>query len=207
MFESGNGVGDDAGAGLDVSFSILGQERANGDARVEIAGEIGVQDGAAVGSAAGGLDFFTDNSRVVAPSNLFFEANQPSPGVSTLASGDSRQYNWNLNAIHTLTEPAFRATSSIGTTFEDRELDLSNTSVTGLAGGAVNVNEGTVPQLFEEREHERTFSVYGQEQVSALNERLLVEVGLRAERSSANGSVTTIGFAISAHAKSSSTAR
>jgi TonB-dependent starch-binding outer membrane protein SusC len=140
--------------------------------------------------AAGGLDFFTDNSRVVAPSNLFFEANQPSPGVSTLASGDSRQYNWNLNAIHTLNEPAFRATSSIGTTFEDRELDLSNTSVTGLAGGAVNVNEGTVPQLFEEREHERTFSVYGQEQVSALNERLLVEVGLRAERSSANGSAS-----------------
>ena len=83
--------------------------------------------------AAGGIDFFTDNSRVVAPSNLYFQANQASPGVSTLASGDSRQYNWNLNAIHTLTEPAFRATSSIGTTFEDRELDLANTSVTGLA--------------------------------------------------------------------------
>jgi len=140
--------------------------------------------------AAGGLDFFTDNSRVVAPSNLYFEADQPQPGVSTLASGDSRQYNWNLNAIHTLNEPVFRATSSAGITFEDRELDLASTSTTGLAGGATNVNEGTSTQLFEDREHERTFSVYGQEQVTALNDRLLVEVGLRAERSSANGSAS-----------------
>ena len=138
--------------------------------------------------AAGGLDFFNDNSRVVAPSNLYFEANQASPGVSTLATGASRQYNWNLNAIHTLTESAFKATTSIGTTFEDRELDISNTSTSGLAGGASNVDQGTVPQLFEERTHERTFSLYGQEQVTALNDRLLVEVGLRGERSSANGS-------------------
>ncbi len=138
--------------------------------------------------AAGGLDFFNDNSRVVAPSNLYFEAPSTEPGVSTLATGASRQYNWNLNAIHTLTEPGFRATTAIGTTFEDRELDLSNTSTSNLAGGAVDVDEGTAPQLFEERTHERTFSVYGQEQVTALNDRLLVEVGLRGERSSANGS-------------------
>ena len=138
--------------------------------------------------AAGGLDFFNDNSRVVAPSNLYFEQISSSPGVSTLATGASRQYNWNLNAIHSLIEPAFKATTSIGTTFEDRELDLSNTSTSNLAGGAVDVDQGTVPQLFEERTHERTFSLYGQEQVTALNDRLLVEVGLRGERSSANGS-------------------
>ena len=143
---------------------------------------------------AAGLDFFNDGTKVVAPSFLFFQANQPLPGVATIGVGTSRQYNWNLNAINTYTAEKFKATTSVGTTFEDRELDLSSTSNAGLVGSEVNVNQGAAPSLFENNTHERTVSYYGQEQVTALNDRAVLEVGVRGERSSANGDVNKFFF-------------
>jgi hypothetical protein len=54
VFELGDGVGDDAGAGLDVALAADGEHGADGDAGVEVAGEVGVEDCAAVGAAAVG---------------------------------------------------------------------------------------------------------------------------------------------------------
>ena len=60
----GDGVGYDAGAGLDVAgfvaFGALHVEGADGDAGVEVAGEIGVEDAAAVDGAAGGFELLDD---------------------------------------------------------------------------------------------------------------------------------------------------
>jgi hypothetical protein len=44
VFGFGNGVGDDAGAGLDVALTVLRDHGADGDAGVEVAGEVGVED-------------------------------------------------------------------------------------------------------------------------------------------------------------------
>ena len=60
VFEFGDGVGDDAGAGLDVALAADGEQGADSDAGVEVAGEVGVEDCAAVGAAAGGLELFDD---------------------------------------------------------------------------------------------------------------------------------------------------
>src|SRR6185312_10767800 len=56
----GDRVGYDSGAGLDVAFGAVHVEGADGDAGVEVAAEVGVEDGATVDSAAGGLELFDD---------------------------------------------------------------------------------------------------------------------------------------------------
>ena len=43
-----HGVGYDSGTGLDVALLALLQQRADGDARIQVAGVVGVEDAAAV---------------------------------------------------------------------------------------------------------------------------------------------------------------
>jgi TonB-linked SusC/RagA family outer membrane protein len=143
---------------------------------------------------AAGLDFFNDVTNALAPSFLYFQARQALPGVSTRGSGLSEQYNWNLNAIHTYTNPAFKATTSVGTSFEDRQLRLNSTSATGLVGTDVNIDQGVAVAPFENNTHERTVALYGQEQLTGLGDRLLVEAGVRGERTNADGNASKYYF-------------
>jgi len=143
---------------------------------------------------AAGLDYFNDATNAVAPAFLYFEAGQPAPGVSTVGTGLSQQYNWNLNAIHTYTDPHFKATTSVGTSFEDRILQLSSASTVGLVGTTVNINNGVATAPYENNTHERTVAFYGQEQFTTLNDRLLLQVGVRGERTSADGDANKMYF-------------
>ncbi|HYU91358.1 MAG TPA: SusC/RagA family TonB-linked outer membrane protein [Gemmatimonadales bacterium] len=145
---------------------------------------------------AGGLDFFNQKNEVFAPPELYFQANQTNPGVSTLGNADSRFTNWNINAIHTYTPSGggFKTTTSLGVQWEDRQLSRSRVSAQGLLPGQQNVNQGSVLQAFEEKTHERTIGLYGQEEWLGLSDRLLLSVGARAERSSANGDVDKFYF-------------
>lgn len=144
--------------------------------------------------AGGGIDYFNDNATVIAPAFLYFQANQAQPGTSTLGGGNSRQYNWNLNAIHTYTVDVIKATTSVGSSFEDRELDLSRSSTFGLGGATRNIDQGVTVNPFELNSHERTLSFYGQEQLTGLSDRALLEIGVRGERSSANGNANKYFF-------------
>ena len=145
---------------------------------------------------AGGIDFFTQKNEVFAPPELYFQANQTNPGVSTLGNADSRFTNWNLNAIHTYTPSSgsFRTTTSAGVQWEDRQLSRSRITAQGLLPGQQNVNQGSVLQSFEELTHERTIGLYGQEEWLGLSERVMLSAGVRAERSSANGDVNKFYF-------------
>src|ERR1700732_3528602 len=57
IFALGNGIGDDSAAGLNVGAAVFGDQSAEGDAGIEVAGEIEIQDCASVKAAAGGLEF------------------------------------------------------------------------------------------------------------------------------------------------------
>ena len=145
---------------------------------------------------AGGIDFFNQKNEVFAPPELYFQANQTNPGVSTLGNADSRFTNWNLNAIHAYTPSggSFKTTTSLGVQWEDRQLSRSRVSAQGLLPGQQNVNQGSVLQAFEELTHERTIGLYAQEEWLGLSERLLLSAAARAERSSANGDVDKFYF-------------
>ena len=140
--------------------------------------------------AAGGADLFNQKATVVAPPELFFQKTNALPGVSSLANGDSRFLNWNLSAIHTYSPSSgsLRATTSVGSQYEDRNLSRSDVVALGLIPGQTNIDQGsTLGQQFELKTTERTLAFYGQEELGLLRDRLLLTVGVRAERSSANG--------------------
>jgi len=137
----------------------------------------------------GGLDFYSQDATVIGPAELFFEQAGSLPGISALSSATSRQWNWNLNAIHTYTPGPFKLTTSAGVQVEDRALDRSRVTAFGLLPGQSNIDQGSALTPFELNATERTLAFYGQEEGLALQERLLLSAGLRAERSSANGDI------------------
>jgi len=140
-----------------------------------------------VGSA--GADIFNQRDALFAPPELYFEAGQQHPGASTLSNGDARYVNWNVNAIHSYTPGTlFRTTTSGGVQYEDRQLQIARVTARGLLSGQSNITQGSV--FGEQQENlstERTVALYGQEQILAFDERLTLEAGLRAERSSVFG--------------------
>ncbi|HEV8234105.1 MAG TPA: TonB-dependent receptor, partial [Gemmatimonadaceae bacterium] len=141
---------------------------------------------------AAGADIFNQRDAIVAPPDLYFQERLQNPGASTLSNGDARYVNWNLNAIHSYTPGTrFRTTTSGGVQYEDRQLQISRVTARGLLPGQTNITQGSV--FGEQQENlstERTVALYAQEQVIAFDERLTVEAGLRAERSSVFGNTS-----------------
>jgi TonB-dependent starch-binding outer membrane protein SusC len=142
-----------------------------------------------VGSA--GIDAFQQNNDLWAPNDLFSERTQTLPGTAIEGDGLSQLFNWNLNAIHTFRPSAssWSLNTSVGLQYEDRQLKVSRITTSNLLPGQRNVDQGTNTLPAEELTQERTFAVYAQEEIRLLNELLLLQGGLRAERSSMNGDI------------------
>jgi TonB-linked SusC/RagA family outer membrane protein len=140
--------------------------------------------------AAGGSDFFSQSATVFSPPELYYEAAKSAPGTSSRGNADSRFVNWNLNAIRTYApaNSSWRTTTSFGAQYEDRKLSRTSVTARGLLPGQENIDKGsTFGEQFEFSSLERTFALYGQEELLALNERFLITGGFRAERSSVFG--------------------
>jgi len=140
--------------------------------------------------AAGGGDFFSQKNKIIAPPELTFEQTLPFPGVITVGNADNQDLNWNLNAVHTFVpvSQSFRATTAAGVQYEDRQLNTSRITATGILPGQTDVSQGSVVSAPQEvRTTERTLAFYGQEQVQALRDRLILVGSFRAERSSVLG--------------------
>jgi hypothetical protein len=137
----------------------------------------------------GGFDAFDQNNNVWSPNELFFEAIQALPGESVESGGRSAFFNWNLNAIHDYVGSGWGANTAVGMQYEDRRLNTYQIRTQNLLPGQRNVNQGTNFAVAEGLTQERTIAFYAQESIRLLEEKLLVQLGLRAERSSVNGDV------------------
>jgi TonB-dependent starch-binding outer membrane protein SusC len=137
--------------------------------------------------AAGGLDGFDQNNDVWTPNDLFFERTQALPGESVEAGGRSLFYNWNVNALHTLSRNGVTALTSAGVQYEDRALKTHLIRTQNLLPGQRNVNQGTNITASESLTQERTLAFYASEALRLFGDRMLVQAGARAERSSVNG--------------------
>ena len=142
-----------------------------------------------VGSA--GIDAFQQNNDLWAPNDLFSERSQTLPGIAIEGDGLSQLFNWNLNAIHTFrpSGSGWSLHTSAGLQYEDRQLKVSRITTSNLLPGQRNVDQGTNTLPAEELTQERTFALYAQEEIRLLDELLLLQAGLRAERSSMNGDI------------------
>ena len=140
----------------------------------------------------GGLDAFQQNNEVWTPSELFFEVPAATlAGEAIEQDGLSQFYNWNANLVHTFNPGSggWAATTSAGMQYEDRQLKTSRIRSQGLIPGQQNVGRGILTTGTENLTQERTFAMYAQEEIRLLDERLLLQGGLRAEKSSVNGDI------------------
>jgi len=139
--------------------------------------------------AGGGIDVFDQRNDVWTPNELFFEIPQSLPGESIESGGRSFFTNWNVNGIHTWNGASWSATTAAGLQYEDRRLTTFQIRAQNLLPGQRNVNQGTNVTGTENLSQERTLALYLQEDLRLLDDRLLFQTGLRAERSSVNGDV------------------
>ncbi len=137
----------------------------------------------------GGIDAFTQSNDIWTPNELFWERPQAQPGSALEGTGRSQFYNWSANAVHTYRAGGWSLSSSAGLQYEDRQLNTSRITTTNLVPGQRNVGQGTNTVGTESLTQERTIALYAQEEVRLLDERLLLQAGLRAERSSVNGDI------------------
>jgi len=135
----------------------------------------------------GGADILNQHNAIYAPPELQFEPLDGLPGTTVVSSAYNLQSNLNLNAVH-VWRPLTRwqATSQIGTQYERRNFTVSRASAQNLLGGLEVVTSGTVRDLDETRLLVEDFGLFAQTEV-LYNDRLLLTLGARADRSSNNG--------------------
>ena len=138
---------------------------------------------------SGGADFFRQRNRLLSPVDLQYESvlEETESGTSIVANSDNLNLNGNANLVHTWAPSSFTATTSLGVQYEDRDLGVNRIVTRGLVAGQGGVDDGPRPFVIENRQRVRDFGLFAQEEFLALDNRLLLTAGLRADRSSNNG--------------------
>ena len=137
-------------------------------------------------SATGGIDFYSQKNVLYSPPESQFEPNDGLPGTSVLGSGYSQYMNANMNAVYTYTGDSYQSTTSFGTQYEIRDLDVSSTIAKNLIGGLQNIDRGTATEVRQNRQRSLDVGIFAQEEILLLDERLLLTAGARVDRSSNN---------------------
>jgi TonB-linked SusC/RagA family outer membrane protein len=138
-----------------------------------------------------GVDRFSQQDNIVSPRFLFFEGNDGLPGTVTSLSGQVTRANANFSVLHEWF-PASRqwtATTSAGIQREVSSQRSSNIVTRDVLLGQENVNRGAATEVFANREEVKGLALFGQEELLAFEERLLLTFGVRGEKSTVNGDV------------------
>ncbi|MEO7456743.1 MAG: SusC/RagA family TonB-linked outer membrane protein [Gemmatimonadaceae bacterium] len=188
-----NGGGNTVANPFETLTSITNNEdtwRQTGSVRVNYALLSGVKNNISV-SFIGGVDRYQLEGLQYSPNYLQFESADGFPGTSQISSIDSKQLNQSINAVHTYT-PGWSflnsMQTSVGGTDEAQELNPFSVRMRGLTptrqaatnGSDIATTNGTIVKF-------RDQSMYFNEQVIGLNEKLSMSFGVRADRGSANG--------------------
>jgi outer membrane receptor protein involved in Fe transport len=142
-------------------------------------------------SVIGGIDNFNQDNQIYSPNFLQYEtpvATDGFSGHSVQGTATSRFMNGSANAVWTFSPSALplRATTSFGVQIAEQNTNTYRVQAKGLIPGIATVNQGTI-LTFQRKELIHDQSFYGQEEVLAFSERLLVTAGFHADRSSADG--------------------
>jgi TonB-linked SusC/RagA family outer membrane protein len=144
--------------------------------------------------AMGGVDVFTQRNNVFSPPELHYEDDDGRLGTAIASYAQNLNYNANLNAVHVFTPRTWLSfTSQVGTQYEVRDLDQTRTAGENLLGGLQIPDAGTVRDLDIEQLKVNDFGYFVQTEALAW-EKLLLTVGMRADRSSNNGDVGKFYF-------------
>lgn len=137
----------------------------------------------------GGIDYFNQRNDILSPADLQFEPQDGQAGTVVLGKASDLHLNLVGSAVHSYTPAsgAYQARTSAGFQYEDHDLNLSNTVGRTLALGLQNVSQAASVSTAQSEQPGRLLGLYAQEEVLAMNERLLLTAGIRGDRNSVNG--------------------
>jgi TonB-linked SusC/RagA family outer membrane protein len=135
----------------------------------------------------GGLDAYSYNSHLYSPPEAYFEPNDKAPGTIVTNKTQNVNANLNLSGAHKLLTNLLTATTSFGLRQERRQQDLVYNQGRNMPSGVTDVHYGVLQSVLESQFLVKDFAYYAQEEVLALNERLLLTAAVNSERSSVNG--------------------
>jgi TonB-linked SusC/RagA family outer membrane protein len=146
--------------------------------------------------AIGGADYFNQENDFVSPPELEFEPNDGQPGTVVLGKSSNLNLNLALNGNYTFrpSSGSFQSTTSFGAQYEDRELDATRILARTLLSGQENPDQAASVSVLQDDRPVRDLGIYGQEELLLLDRKLLLTAGLRADRSSTNGSTDRFFF-------------
>jgi TonB-linked SusC/RagA family outer membrane protein len=137
----------------------------------------------------GGLDFFNQRNDILSPADLQYEPFDGQPGTVVLGKGQDLRLNLVGSVVHTYTPASntFQATTSAGFQYENRDENLTNIVGRTIALGLQNVSQAASITSSQSEQPLKNIGLYAQEEFLAAQQRLLLTVGLRADRGSVNG--------------------
>ena len=135
----------------------------------------------------GGVDAYSYNAKIISPPEAYFESNDGLPGTIVNNKAQTVNVNLNASAAHKFIMDLFTASTSVGLRQERRQLDGVVNQGRNIPSGVTNVNFGVVQQVREDQFLVKDFAYFAQEELLALNERLLLTGAINTERSSVNG--------------------
>ncbi|HEX4633158.1 MAG TPA: SusC/RagA family TonB-linked outer membrane protein [Gemmatimonadales bacterium] len=137
----------------------------------------------------GGVDYFNQQNDILSPPDLQFEPADALPGTIVLGKAAEHvlSLSGGLNHKFSPASGVFTATTSAGYQYVDQQLDQTSVVGRNFLAGASDVQQASSIVLTQFLEPIRSFSLYGQEEVLTMQDRLLLTLGLRGDRSSVNG--------------------
>lgn len=183
-FRNSNPLATAAQAKNDESvYRFLGSIRANYDALSTPTHTLRL-------SGIAGADIFALRDRVYTPEDLQFERADGIPGTAVNSSSLSRQTNVSLNGVYTLAPERLpvTATTSVGASYEFRDLDITRNRTRNLFPGQENAGQGTDHLAQQLLTRSKDLGFFAQEEL-LIKESLLVTAGMRADRSSNNSDI------------------
>ena len=136
----------------------------------------------------GGVDRFNQEGQVYSPNFLQYEGYDGYFGRAVEMTANSRRLNGSLNGVWSYSPRGLPAVfrTSAGVTQEREDQNIYRVQARGLIPGIDKIDQG-VRTTDQTRLQIVDQALYAQEEIAAFDDRLNVNLGLRADRSSANG--------------------
>ena len=143
-----------------------------------------------------GLDRFQQRNDLFFPRELTFEPGDGFSGTLINGTSESRNTNVGISLIHqyTPTSAKWKAATSTGFFYDESLINTNSIFAQGLTAGLELTGAGVSVQTPQTRIEERDQSVFLQEEVLLLDDRLTVLAALLADRSTVNGDADKFFF-------------
>ncbi|HKE88961.1 MAG TPA: SusC/RagA family TonB-linked outer membrane protein [Gemmatimonadales bacterium] len=138
---------------------------------------------------SGGLDYFEQQNDILSPPSLNFEPADGQPGTVVLGKASEQRLNLLGSTIYTFTPTSgsYSATTSAGFQYQNNGLNTTNAVGRTILDGQQNINQASTIVINQNQTPVKSVGLYAQEEILALDQRLLFTLGVRADRSSVNG--------------------